>query len=255
MITHILKLIWNKKGRNALMMLEILLSFLVLFFVLAYVLFNLEKTNAPLGFTTEDRWMIGLDNIESMDSLVAVQTIETLKQNLLDLDEVEAVSFTTSMAPFKNSQWKTGLEFNETTHSTMVVPSDLDLAEVLDVNITSGRWFNEDDKNAPIPPIILNQKLVDDFFEGNTMIDSIVELNKPMKVIGVVSAYKYVGEFAEDDPTVMIYEEYTKNMDWAILRMQPNTPTAFEEKLYSFVINLRLFVSQCSAWSFWCTLV
>jgi len=55
MIKHIFKLIWNKKGSNALMLLEIFLSFLVLFAVVGYVLYNVTNIKTPIGFETEDR--------------------------------------------------------------------------------------------------------------------------------------------------------------------------------------------------------
>lgn len=236
MITHILKLIWNKKGSNALMILEIFLSFLVLFFVLAYVFFNLDKTNAPLGFETEDRWQVYLDNMESLDSVARLNTIESLEANLMALEEVEAVSFTDAIAPFSGSQWRSGNDENGFSFSALLVPSDHTLDDALDVNVLEGRWFEEEDVSAAIEPIILTKPFMDKYYPDKSMVDSTFLFNGTKKIIGVIEAYKYRGEFAEIFPSMMMFREPAENTGSILLKMKPGTPTSFEEKL-SQVVN------------------
>jgi len=236
MIGHILKLIWNKKASNSLMILEIFLSFLVLFFVLAYVFFNLEKTNSPLGFETVDRWQILLDDLESLDSVELKTTVESLESNLLAMDEIEEISFTNSIYPFSGSMWSTGnddngFEFN----NCLVVPADYGLEDVLDVNVIEGRWFEEDDLNAAIPPIVMNKAFMDEYYPSKSMIDSSFILNGTRKIVGVIEAYKYRGEFEDDRPTVLLFEPRTENVSSIILKMKANTPASFEERLFSVV--------------------
>lgn len=235
MIKHIIKLIWNKKGKNSLMVLEILLSFLVLFAVLSYVFFNLERINKPLGFETEDRWMVALDNVNLMDSLEAVTTMQNLKQNLLAQDEIEDVSFTPSMAPFTDNGWFNGNDDNGFEMLGLVVPSDLALKNVLDLNIIQGRWFTEEDASSGFDPILVNQNFIDKYYEGKNMIDSTIIFMGENKIIGVVDEYRYPGEFEEDHQIVFINKEYTENRDFAVLKMKPNTNSAFEEKLSQIV--------------------
>jgi putative ABC transport system permease protein len=50
MITHILRMIWNRKQANLLLLLEMLLCSIVLFLVLSQVLHGLRKALEPLGF-------------------------------------------------------------------------------------------------------------------------------------------------------------------------------------------------------------
>ena len=54
MFKHLLTFIWNRKGKNALLIIELAFAFLILFGVLSFVLFNLERYNTPLGFRTEN---------------------------------------------------------------------------------------------------------------------------------------------------------------------------------------------------------
>lgn len=236
MITHILKLIWNKKGSNALMILEIFLSFLVLFFVLAYVFFNLEKTNAPLGFETVDRWQILLDNMESLDSVALETMIESLESNLLAMEEIEEVSFTNSIAPFSGSMWSTGNDDNGFSfNNCLMVPSDYNLDKTLDLNIIEGRWFTEDDLNATYDPIVMNKAFMDKYYPEKSMIDSTFILNGTRKIVGVVDSYKYRGEFADNRPTILLLEPKVENNASVLLKMKPNTPASFEEKLSNLV--------------------
>ncbi len=236
MIGHILKLIWNKKGSNSLMILEIFLAFLVLFFVLAYVLYNLDKTSAPLGFATVDRWEVQLDNLDALDSIELKTTIENLESNLLALEEVEEVSFANSISPFSGSMWTTGNDENGFEFSAMVVPADYGLANTLDLNIVEGRFFTEEDYDATYKPIIMTKHFMEKYYPNKSMIDSTFLLQGTRKIVGVVEAYRYRGAFEELYPTIMLLEPKVDNNSAVLLKMKPGTPTSFEEKL-SNVVN------------------
>jgi len=210
MIKHILKLIWNKKRSNALMLIEILLAFVVLFFVLAYMFFNLDKTSQPLGFETTDRWMINLDNIDAKDSLDALITMQNLKRNLLTEEEILSVSFTQSIAPFTNNQWIDGTDEDGFPMRCQVVPADFELEEVVSLNLVSGRWFTEEDNDAIIRPMVVNQNFMDAYFPDKSMIDSIILFHGERRLVGVVDEYRYGGEFEEAHNVRFDPEPYTE---------------------------------------------
>ena len=85
MIKHIFTLIWNKKGSNALILLEILLAFIVLFAVLSFVFYNTDRLDDPLGFETENRKYIRFGHLESMNDSIRDLTMKELKRSLEDL--------------------------------------------------------------------------------------------------------------------------------------------------------------------------
>jgi len=235
MIKHIFKLIWNKKKSNSLMILEILLSFLVLFFVLSYIFYNTGRANLPLGFETENRWRISLDNIDKLDSLEGATILTSLKQNLLAMDEVEAVTFTPSMSPFINSQWRDGTDLNGFPMHCMVMQVDLDMRDVLGLNVTAGRWFNEDDRNAVTKPVLVNQMFIDEYYNGQSMIDSTFLFDDPRHIVGVFEAYRYNGQFNEPLPMVMYLRHFTDNNDHVVALMADNVNANFEEELAMMV--------------------
>jgi len=232
MIGHILKLIWNKKGSNALMIIEIFLSFLVLFFVLAYVLFNLERTTAPMGFETVDRWMVRLDNLGVLDSAEKVTTLKNLEENLLSFEEIEELSFTNNMVPFGGSTWSTGNDDNDFEYHCYIVFVDYKLESTLGLNVIERRWYNEEDIIAPVKTLVINKAFADKYFPEKSMIDStIIFQEEDHKIIGIVDAYRYKGEFEEDYPTFLLNNDFGDNHSTVLLKMKPGTPSSFEEKL------------------------
>ena len=235
MITHILKLIWNKKKSNALMILEIFLSFLVLFFVLAYFFFNMERVNKPLGFDTHDRWMISLDNIGQKDSLDIISTMQNLKNNFLAESQIEDVTFGESIAPFTNNAWFDGNDDNGFNINALVVPCDYKLNDVLNLNIIEGRWFTEEDLNAAIPPLIVNKNFIDKYYPEVSMIDSTIIFMGERKIIGIVDEYRYIGEFDEPRQVTFSLRPYHENFQTAILKMKADTPSSYEERLANIV--------------------
>lgn len=235
MIQHILKLIWNKKGSNALMILEIFLSFIVLFFVLAYVFFNLEKIRKPLGFATENRWMINLDGVDSKDSLDIISTMENLDRNLLSLEEIQQISFTESIAPFKNNQWRNGNDDNGFSMNALMVPVDFNLAATMDMSISEGRWFTEEDLIASIPPILVNKEFILKYYPDKSMVDSMFIIDGDRRIIGIVDEYRYLGEFSDPEACIFLLNPYTDNQSNILLKIAPDTPASFEEKLSSVV--------------------
>lgn len=239
MIKHTLKLIWNKKGSNSLMILEIFLSFLVLFVVVGYVLFNLNIIEKPLGFATEDRWMIHLDSqVELMDSLEQVTTIQNLKRELETLEEVEGVSFLQSIYPFSNNNWRNGFTHgNDENINSNMMPVDIQYAALMNVNVVEGRWFNEDDLNAPYNAMVVNKMFLE-VYEDQSMLDSIfLSGDEQYKIVGVVEENRYLGQFSEPSNTLYFANQYYENSDNVILKMRPNTPASFEEKLSKLVNN------------------
>ena len=219
------------------MLIEILLAFVVLFFVLAYMFFNIDKTSQPLGFATADRWMINLDDIDAKDSLDALTTMQNLKSNLLAEEEIESVTFTNSIAPFTNNQWIDGTSEGGFPMRTQIVPADKDFGELMDMNITEGRWFTEEDLDAVIRPMIVNQNFMTAYYPDKSMIDSIILFHGERRLIGVVDEYRYGGEFEEAHNIRFDPEPYTELTSNAIIKLRPGTTMAYAEKLSHLVNN------------------
>lgn len=237
MITHILKLLWNKKGTNALMMLEIFLAFLVLFFAIAYAVSQLEKVTQPLGYEYENRYLISLSNeLQGIDSLQKAEICENLKRELLAEEKVEKVAFFSHVVPFKNNNSSTTTDDNGFEISSMLFYGTHEFDEVLGIEATAGRTFNEDDVNQSIyKPIMVNQAFMDKYYPGKSMIDSTLKMSGDRRIVGVVDEIKYRGAFGEREPTTIVISSNPERFQHAIVKVHPGTDVAYEEKLLNIV--------------------
>src|SRR4029077_7714685 len=92
MIRHLIRLGWNRKRSNALVVLEILLCFIVVFGVLVFGVAMADNVRRPVGYSTTDVWNIefGRDLDEGGDPK-ALETIDRLLRVTRGLAPVEAV--------------------------------------------------------------------------------------------------------------------------------------------------------------------
>ena len=248
MIKHIFKLIWNKRGSNALILIEIFLAFLVLFSVLSYVIYNVRMLSTPLGFETQDKWIVYLDDLSDKDSLEILELKNTLHRELLELDNIETVSYSRNITPYSGNRSNTGSDAMGFAINSLLAFTDSDFAEALDMNLVEGRWFNEEDLSATYPALITNQQFMDEYFPNKNMLDSIIDFRGEHRLIGVVDAYRYLGEFSENEPLVFFQvPRHLADATNVILNMKEGTPAAYEEtvnkriaeitKSQNFIIN------------------
>ncbi len=237
MIKHIFKLIWNKKGANFLVLLEIFLAFLVLFAVLSFVFYNLDRLSNPLGFEIENRKYVLFGDLEEMDSLTRVQSLDLMKRSLEDLDLVEQVAFSNDVRPFGGSNYCHGNDDMGYHIEACYGVVDHNFIETNGMNIIAGRGFLEEDVTAAFEPIIPNKHFMDEFYPGQDMIDSIIQFQGEKQIIGVIEAYKYNGEFEESDNRALLLDRSEDDyvLTTAFLKLDPSADISFEEEISNTV--------------------
>lgn len=240
MIQHIIKLIWNKKGANALLLLEILLAFFVLFAVLSFVFYNLDRLSNPLGFETEQMKYVRFGDLEELDSLQRLEAIERMRSELEDLDLVEEVAFSHDVSPFGGSNWCSGNDDNGYHIEACYAVVDYNFIQTNGMKIVQGRGFLEEDLNATYPPIIPNKQFMDNFFPNQNMIDSIIKYaGTERQIIGVMEAFKYGGEFEQSDNRMLLLFNPALTDQFrlsnAYLKLHPSADVAYEERISNTV--------------------
>ena len=240
MIRHILKLIWNKKGNNSLLILEIFLSFLVLTAVISYVIYNTDRLTLPTGFETENRWMVFLDNRNSeMDSLGKVEMQKSLRISLQEMDNIESVATSNSVSPFGQSTWQSSSDDLGFEMFSRYVFADENFEKTMGMNVIEGRWFTEEDANAAYEPMIVNKYFVDKYFPEISLVDSIIPFNGDKKIVGVIDDYRYDGIFEEEQETSFFFQPHTHERASVVyLKMAENTPMSYEEKVSKMVESI-----------------
>jgi putative ABC transport system permease protein len=252
MIRHYLKLIWNRKRSNALIAVEILLSFLVVFAVVTLGIYYVGTWRRPLGFSIDDVWCVQFDvragTPEAADSKVPVELRQTYRQLLRaigELPEVRGVAGTSS-APYGHSTWTSGEDFKgwRLRYGVNLVTDDF--ARVMNLEITRGRWFDSRDDGAGWLPAVINEQLANEIFGGKNPIGNAVPQEKrrdgtvarELRVVGVVRDFRQNGEIPQGDlPDNYLFrrhemdDEERRPPDNLMIKVRPGTTAAFEEKL------------------------
>src|SRR5579859_7650005 len=123
MIRHLLKLVWHRKRANALITIEILASFLIVFFVATLGVSLWSRWKAPLGFDWHDVWVMSVEpNVNRAvsgmhmtpgtippPSHAATGSVDTLLKELKGFPQVE-VAAADSMPAYSHRTWGSILE-------------------------------------------------------------------------------------------------------------------------------------------------
>jgi len=269
MIRHLFKLVWNRKRTNALIILEIFFSFLVLFVVGTLGLYLWDNVQRPLGFSYERVLVATIDMEQSDDNTfdpAQVATFERLLRETQSLAPVEAAAGAI-IVPYSlggyNGSWKVNgrrveTEFNEVT---------IGFKETMGLHLLQGRWFQKGDEALPWRPVVLNAALAREVFGetdpiGKRFGDPSKEGTEPeRRVVGVVSEFRCNGELSGPGNYTFMFKRVGLGEAAAaggpgpgsslsrpprnlVVKVRPGTPVEFEEQL------AKRLQAVAPAWSF-----
>ena len=248
MIRHYLKLIWNRKRSNILIMVEIFLSFLVTFAVVTLGIHGADNYRRPLGYAWQDVWNVQVntrtgDLAELGD--IPPELLETARQVIAairEFPEVVAVGGA-SCAPYGFSEWNSSSAFGnwELRYGVNLVTDGF--AEAMRLELTAGRWFNAGDDGAGWVPVVVNERLAREVFGGGNAVGNSIPQEKnrdgsidpELRIVGVVRAFRQNGEFAAPENYLFrrhrLDDAKRRPLDNLLVRLQPGTTAAFEERL------------------------
>src|SRR5688500_11881005 len=240
MFNHLFKLIWNKKKQNFLLMLEMLISFLVLFAVFTLVVYYYQNYKKPLGIDYSNVWVINYNNslkTENSDSLVMFY--ETLRKSIKSLPHVMEVSFSSSNIPFSQNTTQNSITYNGKQFSDINdYKAEDSYLEVLNMQLLSGRWFSREDDVFKDRPIVINNSLKELLFGEEDAIGKFTgTTGDRQKIIGVVEDVKFKGDYSVAGRAVYNRLD-TSAFRWLekiLVKVSPGATPVFEERLYRTV--------------------
>lgn len=237
MFTHLFKLIWNKKKQNFLLMLEMLVSFIVMFAVFTLLVFFYQNYQQPMGFIYENVWSVNLGSHEGErdtgDSAIIAK--KSAKNILLSIPQVEGLSYSGNNIPFSMSSSNTQVSYqNKKTMANIYIVEDSYL-KVLQFNVKEGRWFTETDVASKNKPVVINLALKEKIFGNGQALGKILGSDaEGMKVVGVVNDFKDKGDFQATEPGLFQRAD-TGSYRWMneiLVKMRPGSGAAIESSLY-----------------------
>lgn len=246
MIRHLLKLIWNRKRSNFLIMLEIFFAFLVLFVVSTLSVFYLDNYNKPLGFSYENVWRVVIDSRQQ--NITPQQRIEKTRQIIMALESFDEVESVAGMfiLPFNMADYNNNYQIKGRKVSVHINTATDGLKDVLDLKVTRGRWFEKSDEAANTNLVVINESLGKELFGNEDPIGKPLFEVKPgeeeKRVIGVISDFRKNGELA---PLTNYFFERASLYDTVnitlpnqlVIKLRPGTTVQFEEKLVTRLQN------------------
>jgi putative ABC transport system permease protein len=232
MLRHLFKLIWNKKGTQLLLIIEIWASFMVLFGVLSLIVFNVRNYMEPLGFQYESVWNIDLN--KNQDTVGIADKLERIMQRVRAYPEIESASRMGSNTPFSANRMNNSVTHNKVSTMADNYNTDAQFDETLDVPLIAGKWFRDDDGTTASIPIVINKKMQEALFADENPVGRQIRLDDKVsyKVTGVVDKFKAKGEFMSDTPA--LFKMIKKDNDWTtnvLIKTKPGTDAYFEAKL------------------------
>jgi putative ABC transport system permease protein len=259
MTRHLLKLVWNRKRTNGLIILEIFFSFLVMFVIGTLAVYFWDNYRQPLGFSYENVWKISVDmqaNLDDSDAANAaaaarLKTVDTLLREIEALEPVESAS-AAMVSPYDQGGWSSretvdgkdvGMEADAVTEG---------FAEVLGLQVVAGRWFQKADAALAWDPTVIDQDLARALYGDKDPVGlpfgGPSRSEKPRRVIGVVREFRKGGELSGRS-NFMFQLLRLDSPSWArpesiLVRVRPGTPAEFEEEL------TKLLQGVAPEWSF-----
>ncbi|WP_266204824.1 ABC transporter permease [Pontibacter kalidii] len=236
MIRHLFKLIWNRKKSNFLLITEIFICFLVLFGVLSLVVYNVRNYNKPLGFEHEQVWLLTMRPDLDSASLNR-RNMEQALQLVKSMPEVEAASLTSSNAPFSFSQMNNGVSYNNKRIEANIYEVQDDFKDVMQVQVSEGRWFGAQDDASHHVPIVINEVMRQQLFGDENPLGKLFPQNDStnFQVVGVVANFRPASEYAAEEPgyfeRILLAKKEHAFWGEMLIRVKPGTGVAFEEKM------------------------
>ena len=236
MLKHLFKLIWKKKKSNFLMMLEIFVSFLILFAVWSLSIYNYRNYALPSGIDTENVWATFIDFNTDKDSLKTIYR-DLIKQKLSSYPEVEANSFTSSNLPYSFSSSNSSFSYKKNNAMSEIMQVEPSYLKVLKLQLSEGRWFTEGDKVNKVRPIIITKHFKETLFGNENALGKVIgQENEKRQVIGVIDNFKYENDFQALDNCIL--EPLGGWQSDLLIRVKPGTTVESEAKISKALVQL-----------------
>lgn len=241
MIKHLLKLVWNRKRANALLITEIFISFIVIFAVLTSAITFGSNWSRPLGFDWNGVWDVSMEfDIDygaaggEQDKKLRPQ-VKRMMDEIRQFPEVEAVgasntppyAFSTSEGRWRIKGKDVHLVWDDVTDG---------FADTMKMQVVRGRWFNAEDDASTEQPIVIDANTAKTIFgDADPIGEKLEDEPRPLRIVGVVKEFRKNGETA--GPMNLIFRrvamegQYGRLPSHILVRVRPGTTADFEEKL------------------------
>jgi putative ABC transport system permease protein len=242
MIRHLLKLVWHRKRANALVMVEIFFSFLVVFAVVTIAAALYAGWRRPLGFVWTDVSMISIDTAGGPRE--PGQKDDPMREQLrLLVRETKAFPQVIDVALSDTPAYGNGTSEGRWIRNGHTIDMTRDsvtdgFANVMQLKLVRGRWFEPSDDVANFKAVVIDSDLAAALFGNSDPIGQKYDTdeNGPERVVGVIAPYRKDGEFSAPRKNQVFFRKSLEVASGSLpkrilFRVAPGTSPEFEETL------------------------
>ncbi|SHM81772.1 putative ABC transport system permease protein [Chitinophaga jiangningensis] len=239
MFPHLIKLIWNRKGRHLLLVVEILVSFLVIFGLSSLLVTYYRSYAQPAAMNEANVWDVSFSGAKFPKDKDSMRMyVDVVKQELLQMPEIKSLSLSGNNTPFSANFNQSGFGYKgKTVTSINTYRGEDNIQQLLQLEVLEGRWFSKEDEVYKNKPVVIGERLKDEMFGSESPINKILgEEQTGFRIIGVVKEPKFQGDYLSSGFSCFMRVnngdlEWLRNM---LIRVDPAVANdaTFEGKLY-----------------------
>jgi putative ABC transport system permease protein len=252
MIRHVFKLIWNRKRANALILAELLVSFLVLAVVATSAAWFVDLWRQPIGYRIDDVWRVEIDvprfwDLPEDERAPIHDSVQRLYEAVRQMPAVRTAALATN-TPYLNSGTLTSMTIGSPSNQVPILWSEVspELRQVLEIEVTRGRWFEAADAAQAWTPLVIDARLAGMLFGAEDPIGQRLPAyddsgqrrphtaeDEDYRIVGVIPGYRRGGELERPMAAAFLPapRQGRSVSRQIVLKLRPGAPADFEEQL------------------------
>ncbi len=156
------KALKKRKGRT-LLIIQFILAFIIVFVLFIFSFKSIENYFRPIGFQYKNVMDIGVGALENktqpQPDSVTLALVKQISQVLKSQPDIEGFTMVKGFLPFTMTAKAGEVHFGDFKVRANIWKADDRFADVMNVQIEKGRWFNATDNGSIHPPVVINHEL------------------------------------------------------------------------------------------------
>lgn len=254
MLEHVLRLIWNRRKANRLVIVEIAAAYLVVFVVSALALHAWGNYQRPLGFTYENTWRVRVINLGPRQGETPDVQRKAIEDMLAAVRQIPGIvgAYAIGGTPFEGNQGISPYGRDGALVPTMRNTMRGGAVKELGLRVLDGRNFGPQDEGQNYRAALVNREFVKVAFGGASPVGQRINFvpeemrsrlppeapgaQREVRVVGVIEEFRQNGEFAEPVPYAILDESQDEFVSTDLfVTVGSGTDRRLEEQIVSTV--------------------
>ncbi|HMQ46895.1 MAG TPA: FtsX-like permease family protein [Saprospiraceae bacterium] len=230
MLRQIFKMIWKRKQSNLLTMLEIFISFLILFALWSLSLYYLNIFSKAKSVDTDGVLVLYLNyNADSLPNT------EQIARQLKSYNEVAYFAFTSMNIPYGGSISNNDVGYQDNYLLAEEIKAGFEWPSVLGIKILKGRAISSQDTIRNIP-VLINEQLSQSLFGQHDPLGKRIMLGRGEspeqgEVIGVFESFKLRNDYHFSEYCLIRPVDLAIEKNCLIIKLNKSAQPGFEDQL------------------------